>query len=182
MRRLFLPSFLVGLISGCSNLPEVNIVDDLADRTTVDVVSESVWVVSPEDARRFEDPAWPAPIQIVPPERDGSLINGRFDVKLFNSPPSGQRIDVLYAVDGEEGECSALLSLLGVSVSESAWIEVDSGGGSNFRCASVLINAPGDSLDIANPFMSGFKKANIVSMKKGSDRARYPIRIEYLND
>jgi hypothetical protein len=182
MTRLLLPSFLLGLVSGCSNLPEVNVVDDLADRTTVDMVSESVWVVSPEDARRFEDPAWPAPIQIVPPERDGSLIDGIFDVKLFNSAPSGQRIDVLYVVDGEEGECSALLSLLGVSASESAWIEVDSGGGYNFRCASVLINAPGDSLNIANPFMSGFKKANIVSMGESSTQSRYPIRIEYLND
>jgi hypothetical protein len=182
MTKHLLAAALLGLMYGCSNLPEVNVIDNLADSTTVSMVSESVWVVSPENARRFNDPAWPTPIQIVPPEREGELVDGNFDVKLFDSPPSGQRIDVLYVTDGEEGECSAILSLLGISVSESAWVEVDSGGGVIFRCASVLINTPGDSLNISNPFLSGFRKTSIFSMKKESSLIRYPIRIEYLNE
>lgn len=182
MIKYFLSVALFGFMYGCSNLPEVNVVDDLADNTTINMVSDSVWVVSPEDARRFEDPAWPTPIQIVPPERGGDPINGKFDIKLFDSPPTGQRIDVLYVTDGNEGECNAMLSLIGISVSESAWIEVDAGGGAIFRCASVLINTPEDTLNISNPFMSGYRKVSIASMKEGGNQIRYPIRIEYLND
>jgi hypothetical protein len=168
-------------LSGCTSLPEVSVVDDLADEDTRGMVKESVWVVDAEKARRFDDPAWPAPIQVVSPERDGATLTGAYDITLFDHAPSGQRIDVMYVEDGDGEECLSMLTILGVSPSGSAWIKIGSGGENTYRCASVLINTPKD-LKVQNPLISASRKVKIVSMGESSLQKKYPIKIRYLHD
>lgn len=170
------------ILSGCSSLPDVNVIDDLADIETKTLVENSVWVIAPERARRFDDPAWPAPIQVVPPLRENNPINGKYDVKLFDSSPTGQRIDVIYVSDGDEGVCNRLLSLLGISASESAWVDVNNGGDDVYRCASVLISSPHELMNLVNPFISDYRKVNLSVASKVVTGEKYPIKIQYIHN
>lgn len=181
--------FLVISVSffGCSNLPNVTVVDDLADRETMALVEDSVWVMSPKHVRRFEDPAWPSPIQVIPPERKPDAIDGDYDIKLFDSSPSGQFIDVIYVTDGDEGACTDVLALLGISASSSLWVEVNGGGDDIYRCASVLLSSSVDIKDISSPLMSDYKKINFLKNQKGSvssysSDSKYPIKIKYYHE
>jgi hypothetical protein len=177
---------LLACVSGCSYLPTISVVDDLADRETKEMVEESVWIVEAEKVRRFEDPAWPAPIQVISAQKDGVRLTGEYDIKLFDSPPTGQRIDIVYVEDGDSNECFALLSILGLSASESAWVELNGGGDNTYRCASVVINTHAELLG-NNPFISASKKVELFTVGEAviseqSQNHRYPIKIRYIND
>jgi hypothetical protein len=150
---------LMVAISGCSQTPSISVQDPMIDETTRRLVTDSVWVLAPVDARRFDDPSWPTPLQIVAPEREGNAIDGNYSVFLFGSRPSGRNIDVLFVDDGSSVECRALLDTFGLTASEAAIFETENSN-QYIQCGSVLIGVPSDT---RNPFADGYRTVEIVS-------------------
>lgn len=206
MKKILLSAGAVAIIAGCSSHPKVTVADRLADEQTRNLVQESVWVVHPKDARRYDDPAWPAPIQIVPPVQKKGSNKGAYDVHLFGGEPSGQHIDTIYVRNGRSGECKLLLEYLGLAASDHAFIELNGGGQEYFLCDSVVFSMGGDR--VKNPFISSYREIEFLahgtegalseidsSDTNGSDIAdqkdgvstieqalqgRFPIKIRYI--
>lgn len=163
MNKIFLSvgSAALAAIAGCSSHPQVTVADRLADEQTRNLVQESVWVVHPKDARRYDDPAWPAPIQIVPPVQKKGDNKGAYDVHLFGGEPTGQHIDTIYVRNGRSGECKLLLEYLGLTASDHAFIELNGGGQEYFLCDSVVFSMGADR--VKNPFISSYREIEFLA-------------------
>lgn len=161
-------------IAACSGIPDVVVQDPLPDEVARDMVRDSVWVSEPLSARRFEDPAWPSPIQLVAPSRSGNPIDGSYGVYLFGSRPSGKNIDVILVGEAEEGECRTLFSMLGLSPSDLAFIEAD-GSDEYLLCGSSMVGVP---KGVRSPLAGGYKYVEIIN--KGTDGEYKSFRIRYL--
>lgn len=189
--NVFLPVLpLVLLLAGCTSTPNVTVVDDLIDEETRGLVSESVWVLDHKNARSFEDPAWPAPIQIVSPSNKKTLTRSRYDVHLFGSAPSGAKIDVVYVRDGSRKNCNTLTTYLGITASDAAFIKINNDGWDElYRCGSVIFAINSSKNSITNPFINQYREIEFLSKEdkeKGMrllDKAvdgRYPVFIRYI--
>ena len=150
-------------MGACSSLPDVHVSDRLADERARKLARDSVWVIDAKDARRFTDPAWPSPIQIVPPKHEGGGAPRKSHVYLFGSAPSGNEIDVVYVRDGGKKECQALIDYLGINVAESVLVEINNGGGDVYRCDSVVFSMGRDDPKgmTRNPFITHFQQVEI---------------------
>lgn len=183
------------ITTGCSLTPNVTIVDDLADEETRRMVSDSVWVVDAKDARRFDDPAWPAPVQIVSPIRSTGIKRTNYDVSLFGSEPSGAKIDVLYVINGSKKNCKAMTTYFGITAAESAFIRVsDTGKEELYRCGSVIFALNPNKKIVVNPLVNQYREVSFLSKDeiqeldkdanlKKLDRAvegKYPVYIRYI--
>lgn len=179
--------FLSAALVGCSSLPDVAITDTIANDAK-DVAQSSLQVVKPEHAKRFDDPAWPAPIQIVPPEKNGELISGEYFISVFGNSGSDSRIETLYVSDAYKGQCKAAFEQLGYPDSQkAALIRVGAGRGSLIRCGNVVIASDSSDLTFRHPFISSHYYIELVTEESRSEQAlhnalrKYPISIRYLS-
>lgn len=183
-RAIFL---LYAALSGCSTLPDVAITDTIANEAK-DVAQSSLQVVKPEHAKRFDDPAWPAPIQIVPTEKNGELVSGEYFISVFGNSGSDSRIETLYVSNAYKGQCKVALEQLGYPDSENAaLIRVGAGRGSLIRCGNVVIASDSSDLTFRHPFISSHYYIELVTKEAKSEQAlhdalrKYPISIRYLS-
>lgn len=188
----FLALSAVFLLTACASRTSITVVDDLADEQTRQYVKESVWVVDHQNARRFDDPAWPAPIQLVTPK---GVSKKHYNVNLFASEPSGNRIDVLYVSNGSKKNCKALTEYFGITAAESAFVKISNEGNEElYRCGSVIFAINPSKRKLKDPLINQYReiellskseidalddKVNIDEINKAI-KGKYPIYIRYI--
>lgn len=186
MRAVLAVTLAFTSLVGCTDLPTVKVTDRVPNEAQ-QYVKDGVRVVKAEHAHLYTDPAWPSPIQVVSPEKNGATLDGEYEVALFGDKGEG-RISTVWVTDGDEGECKAAFDELGFArkYAGSSYIEVGSANGLMYRCGSVLIKSDSKDLTFSNPFITQHKTYELVSRTDQESSnvftGQYPISIRYLSD
>lgn len=173
---LFIMVTTISLVS-CANNPSLAVLDGVGSEETRGMIQKSVILVPREKARRYDDPAWPSPIQVISPAKSAAKYEGY----LFRTQDAERRIERML-VSNDKSICAQIEQTRDYTLYSNSYITIGDGGDNRVVCGSVIFEY-GD-LDKRNPFtnVSGIRFVSISEEFKNSLIQNYRIIIEYSDD
>lgn len=105
----------ISLVGGCTAAkPKIVAIDNIPSDEAKELISNSVRIVWPDEALRFDDPSRPTPLQIVVPRRYASSISELFfrpeyHLRLFAIGDTS-RLTMVHAIAGTKEMCEEVSS------------------------------------------------------------------------